>query len=91
MDLREYLMPQIFGNILLLYLIAILLFLYLGLALLSENILYLIKFILLLIAFVLNLIEINYIKVHYTRSYLSYFVMMILLAFAIYIELTHTF
>jgi hypothetical protein len=91
MDLREYLLPQIIGNILLLILIAIFLFLYLGFTLLSENISYLIKFILLLIAFVLNLIEIHYIKVHYTRSYLSYVVMMILLTFAIHIELTHTF
>jgi hypothetical protein len=51
--------------------VAILLFLYLIFALLSENMSYLIKFVLLPIAFILNLKEVHYIKIHYTKSYLS--------------------
>jgi hypothetical protein len=86
----EYILPQAIGNMLLLFVIAILIFFYLGFTMLSDNIVYLVKFVLLHIAFVLNLIEIHYIKVHYTRSYLSYVVMGIVLVFRIHAELTHT-
>jgi uncharacterized membrane protein YesL len=91
MGLQEYLLPPVIGNVLLLFIIAILLFLYLGLVQLTEDISCLIEFVVLLIAFALNLIEIHYIKVHYTRSYLSYVVMAILLAFVIHLQLTNTF